>query len=78
MHNGQCPECHSTEVYASLGDSAGIGDEHVVSLIVNDMSLVVDTYVCLACGHVRQFVSQDYLQRAVTQIPKDEDWRKVS
>ncbi len=80
MKNGSCSECNSTEIYyAASEDCPVLRDEHTVSIRIAGLANgVVDTNVCMNCGHIRLFLSPENLAAVAAGIGKNNQWKKVA
>jgi len=58
LKQGQCPKCHSQEVYAGvdvLPKSGPFGSNSIPISIVSIAAL--DNYVCVQCGYLERYVA---------------------
>lgn len=70
-----CPKCNGTEIYTDRG-LAKRGDR--TSIAISSWSkLFLDTYVCLECGYLEEYVEDEYLKDPKKMAKAKENWRKL-
>ena len=80
MKTGTCPKCHSTEVYRGVKAplEAGQGWLHLSANRNNTgLILMLEPYVCRACGYVEMFVADDSRERLQSVVVDTKRWQKV-
>ena len=80
MKTGTCPKCHSTEVYRGVKAplEAGQGWLHLSANRNNTgLILMLEPYVCRACGSVEMFVADDSRERLQAVEVDTKRWQKV-
>ena len=71
MKDGQCPMCHSTEIYANPTVNFRAGPNFVD---LTDYTTFIP-YICASCGFTAMYIeSMDDIE----ELLKDKGWRKVS
>lgn len=74
MKQGQCPKCHSQEVYAGvdvLPKSGPFGSNSIPISIVSIAAL--DNYVCVQCGYLERYVADSEKLKEISR-----KWQKTS
>lgn len=74
MKSGICPKCSSSNIYAD-GDPKR-GDRCTIP-ISSWKKLFLDTYVCLDCGFVEEYVCKEDLKNSKKIEKLKEEWNKV-
>jgi predicted nucleic-acid-binding Zn-ribbon protein len=72
--NKVCPKCASTEVY---NNSQRRTKGHRSYITINAWAgLSIDSYICLECGYIEEYLSEKHLQnlKRMTKIKKT--WQK--
>lgn len=73
MKQGQCPKCHSQEVYAGvdvLPKSGPFGSNSIPISIVSIAAL--DNYVCVQCGYLERYVADSEKLKEISR-----KWQKA-
>jgi predicted Zn-ribbon and HTH transcriptional regulator len=81
MKTGTCPKCRSTEVYRGVKAplEAGDGLLHVSAIHNNTgLNILLEPYVCRACGYVEMFVAEDSRNRLQAVALDTKRWQKVA
>ncbi len=79
--SGRCPKCSSNDVYTSK-NKRNFGYRSYLVLSPFSVGVPLDTYVCLTCGYVEDYLSEKnsknskLIDKAI-QILKNK-WRKVN
>ena len=80
MTNGECPKCHSREIYASEG-GGGIGGHGYYYLEVkNDgspNSTQWQTFLCVDCGYYENYLFDKQKIANIKANPQKEKWKKL-
>jgi len=76
LKSGTCPKCGANEVYTTSG---GPKRGERVSLAVTSFGFyLLDTYLCMNCGHIEEYISdEDLKDDKMTQKVK-ENLKKVN
>jgi len=73
LKQGQCPKCHSQEVYAGvdvLPKSGPFGSNSIPISIVSIAAL--DNYVCVQCGYLERYVADSEKLKEISR-----KWQKA-
>ena len=76
MKSGQCPKCGSFDVYSGAyvpnKSGGGYGNNTIpVSGGLFDRNVALDNYVCVNCGYVESYISdEEQLQRIAKKWPR--------
>jgi predicted nucleic-acid-binding Zn-ribbon protein len=75
MKSGQCPKCGSFDVYSGAyvpDKSGGYGSNTIpVSGGLFSRSVALDNYVCVNCGYVESYISdEEQLRRIADKWPR--------
>ena len=75
LRSGICPKCASKEVYSD--NSATKRGERMIIPITGFKRLYLDSYICLSCGYVEEWIAEkDLKDRKMVEKVK-ENWVKV-
>lgn len=80
MKNGQCPQCHSREIYAS-DDGGGIGDGFSIHVRDGDSMKPTrrwQTLLCVSCGYYENYLLDEDLLARIVDDPQKAGWKKLS
>ena len=80
MKTGTCPKCRSTEVYRGVKAPLEAGSGLLrLSAIHNNtgLNILLEPYVCRACGYVEMFVAEDSRNRLQAVALDIKRWHKV-
>ncbi|HQY23305.1 MAG TPA: hypothetical protein PLG23_11745 [Thermoflexales bacterium] len=81
MKTGTCPKCHSSEVYRGVKAplEAGSGLLHLSAIRNNTgLILMLEPYVCRACGYVEMFVDDASRERLQAIALDTKRWQRVA
>lgn len=78
LQTGKCPKCSGNEIYTNkLTQKAG--ERCVIAIApISFAKLFVDSYICLACGYLEEYTSNDDLNDAGKIDKIKEEWLKIS
>lgn len=73
MKDGQCPRCHSHQVYSSseLSHKSGVSKSNTIPLSFF-RTIPLDNYVCTNCGYVESYVAEPDMLSVIEDL-----WKKV-
>ena len=73
MKKGQCPKCHSQEVYVGIDVLPKSGPFGSNSIPVSIMSIAaLDNYVCAQCGYLERYVADSEKLKEISK-----KWKKA-
>lgn len=72
----QCPKCQSKEIYTDAGLTKR-GDRCSIP-VTSWTKLFVDTYVCLNCGFIEEYVTGSELQNEKNLSKVRETFKRIS
>ncbi len=76
IKTGKCPVCGSNEVYDNRGKSAA---NHRKFLMISAFrSFTLESFLCVACGYFKEFISDEDMKNEKLINKVKEDWNKTS